>query len=136
MRKLNISTLIAAVAFVGGITVLPASPALAQSGSRLCGKTALTPSGAIGILYEARDDDKSYSKQCSEAINTADEKIKADAKLSMLTWTTQSKATCESVGPMFQSGNSEQDMCKNMEAKKGYLVTMTKSTNSTDYAKQ
>lgn len=117
------------------VSVVPATPAMAQSGSRLCGWSAPTPTGYIGILYEARQDDASYSQQCDEAVDEINSEIKSNPNLKSLTWTKHYKATCESVGEKFMSSNSPKDMCDKMEAKKGYQVVKTTSTNSTTYTK-
>lgn len=133
LKKIGITTLAAAIALSGGLTVLPASPAFAQSGSRLCGYSAYMPKGVIGILFEARQDDASYSLQCDEAVKSAWSKIQANAQLKKLTWTKHYKETCESVGGMFVSSNSPVDMCDKMEAGQGYQVTMSVPTNTTTY---
>lgn len=135
MKKIGITTLAAAMALSGGLTVLPATPAFAQAGSRLCGYTAATPSGAIGILYEARQDDASYSYQCDEVVKRVLADIQHNKQLNKLTWKKQYKETCESVGAMFVSSNSPADMCENMEAGRPYQVTKTNATNSTAYDK-
>lgn len=136
MKKFGITTLTAAIALSGGLTVLPASPAFAQSGSRICGYTAKTPTGALGLVFEARQDDAGYSMICDKAVETVWKKIQSNPQLKQLTWTKQYKATCESVGGMFMSSNSPQDMCDKMEANESYQVTKSASTNSTTYAKQ
>ncbi len=138
--KLSGMTGAIATAFTGALLVaLPAAPAYAQSGSRLCGYSAPGQSGSyIGILYEARQNDASYSQQCEEAISKSWSKIQSDANLKALTWTKHSKETCESVGTKFQSSNSPQDMCDKMEAKVGYLVKKIPSATgaTTTYEKQ
>ena len=129
-----------ATAFTGAFLVaLPAAPAYAQSGSRLCGYSAPGQSGSyVGLLYEARQNDASYSKQCDEAVSKSWSKIQANPDLKAMTWTKHYKATCESVGSYFQSTNSPQDMCEKMEAKQGYLVKKIPSATgaTTTYEKQ
>lgn len=136
MKKIGIISLAAAVALTGSMTVLPTSPAYGQSGSRMCGWTANTPSGVLGLLYEARDNDASYGKQCDEAISKMWDSIQKNPQLKALSWTKRRKETCESVGGAFMSANSPQDMCDMMEAKVGYKVTKNKASNSTTYEKQ
>lgn len=53
--------------------------------------------------------------------------------MKQLKWTKRYKETCESVGGMFMSGNSPQDMCDKMEANQPYQVVKTNSSNSTTY---
>jgi len=67
------------------LTLVPGQ-ASAQSGSRLCGYVSIGPALKIGLLYEARTKDASYSKQCSTAISEFWDAIKKDATLSALTW--------------------------------------------------
>jgi len=140
ISKLTGMTGAIATAFTGALLVaLPAAPAYAQSGSRLCGYSAPGASGSyIGLLYEARQRDASYSKQCNEAISKTWSKIQSDPQLKALSWTKHDKATCESVGANFQSANSPQDMCEKMEAKQGYLVKKIPSATgaTTTYEKQ
>jgi hypothetical protein len=139
-NKLTGMTGAIATAFTGALLVtLPAAPAYAQSGSRLCGYSAPGQSGSyIGLVYEARQKDASYSKQCDEAISKIWSKIQSDPQLKAMTWTKHSKATCESVGANFQSANSPQDMCDKMEAKQPYLVKKIPSATgvTTTYEKQ
>lgn len=136
MKKFGTAALAAAVALTGSMTVLPASPAFAQSGSRMCGYSANTPSGALGLLFEARQDDAGYSYKCDQAVSKIWRDIQSNAQLKQLTWTKHYKETCESVGGQFMSGNSPQDMCDKMEANQGYKVTKTNASNSTTYEKQ
>jgi hypothetical protein len=136
MKKISITTLAAAVALSGGLTVLPTAPAFAQSGSRLCGFTAPTPAGTLGLLFEARQDDAAYSYICDQAVAKMQRTINTTPQLKSLTWTKHYKETCESVGGAFMSSNSPQDMCDKMEANQGYQVTKTNSSNSTAYVKQ
>lgn len=132
----HMRTILAIALALPSAALLPAAPALAQSGSRICGWTAATPDGAIGIVYEARQHDASYSRQCDEAVSTIKGKIDSDAKLKSLTWTKKYKETCESVGGLFVSGNnSSSDMCDKMEAKVAYTVQKSKSQNATTFTK-
>jgi hypothetical protein len=138
--KLTVVTGAIATAFTGALLVnLPAAPALAQSGSRLCGYSAPGASGSyVGLLYEARQNDASYSKQCDEAVSKSWSKIQSDPQLKAMTWTKHYKATCESVGANFESTDSPKDMCSKMEAKKGYLVKKIPAATgaTTTYEKQ
>jgi hypothetical protein len=140
ISKLTGMTGAIATAFSGALLVtLPAAPAYAQSGSRLCGYSAPGASGSyIGLLYEARQKDASYGKQCDQAISKIWSKIQSDPQLKALTWTKHRKETCESVGSKFQSSNSPQDMCEKMEAKQPYLVKKIPSATgaTTTYEKQ
>ncbi len=113
-----------ATVFTGALLVaLPAAPAFAQSGSRLCGYSAPLPNeGRIGLLFEARQNDASYSRECSEAIDSIWNTIKADPQLKNFTWTRHEKEKCEDVSNHFAVA----DMCDQMEAKAGYLVKKTK----------
>lgn len=132
----SMSGVIAAAVLSASLSVVTAGPAMAQSGSRLCGWSAPTPTGYVGILYEARQKDASYGKQCSEAISSINSTIQGDAQLKNLTWTKHEKATCESVGSHFMSSNSQQDMCEKMEAKQPYQVVKTNASNTTTYTKK
>ena len=109
-----------ATVFTGALLVaLPAAPAFAQSGSRLCGYSAPLPNeGRIGLLFEARQNDASYSRECSEAIDSIWNTIKADPQLKNFTWTRHEKEKCEDVSNHFAVA----DMCDQMEAKAGYLA--------------
>ena len=131
--------------------LLAAPMAYAQSGSRLCGWTADLPPGAVlgtstlpaggkmGILYEARDDDASYHKQCDDVISKVKSSIDGDADLKGFPWTKVKRATCESVGSAFVStANPNVDMCQYMGAKKAYTVikpynSPSKTAASTTY---
>lgn len=135
MKSISITTIAAAIAFVGGMAVLPASPALAQSGSRLCGKIATTPTGAMAILYEAREKETSYSEECQKAEEKAAASIQANPKLNQLQWANLHKEVCESVSDRLTE-KTVHDICDYMEARTGYLVTYTKSTKATSYEKQ
>ncbi|MFN3314149.1 MAG: hypothetical protein ACK46Q_11875 [Hyphomonas sp.] len=131
----SMSGVIAAAVISASLSVVTAGPAMAQSGSRLCGWSAPTPTGYIGILYEARQKDASYTKQCNEAIDKINATIQGNPQLKALTWTKHNKATCESVGNSFMSSNSQQDMCEKMTAKEPYQVVKTNATNTTTYTK-
>lgn len=111
------------------------SPAAAQSGSRLCGLTADIPvnavikgekypfGGKIGLLYECKDEDKSYREQCDRVIAEF-KRTAGDAELRVLTWREVKRDTCESVGHGFVSTASPStDMCAMMDAKIPYTVT-------------
>ena len=77
----------------------------------------------IGLLYEARDDDASYHKQCDEAIQETIYKINGNAQLKTMKWKTIERFTCEAVGNMgFINPGQNPDICDNMEAKQGYKV--------------
>jgi len=131
----SMSGVIAAAVLSASLSVVTAGPAMAQSGSRLCGYTAPTPTGYIGILYEARQKDAAYTQACSQAISSINYKISRTSELKSLNWTKHEKATCESVGKYFMSSNSPQDMCDKMQAKLSYQVVKTNATNSTVYTK-
>ena len=136
LTSISVSGALAAAVLAGALSVVTAGPAMAQSGSRLCGWSAPTPTGYVGILYEARQNDATYNMQCDGAISKIQAKIKKDPQLKSLTWTKHEKATCESVGGFFMSSNSPQDMCDKMEADHAYQVVKTNSSNSTTYTKQ
>jgi len=133
VRTLSLSSIAAAIAsaVLAPVAITTPTPALAQSGSRLCGWTTDVPAKgmAMGILYEVRTADKSDGKQCSTVIDKVQKKIAADPTLSQLTWTKVEKATCESVGEKFKStDHTNGDMCDYMQAKTPY--TVTKSTKA------
>ncbi len=117
-----------ALAIVGiGVLTASAGVANAQSGSRLCGWVAVETAVKIGLLYEARQNDASYTKQCDTAISEFEDEIKKDAQLSAMTWTKIRKKSCEHVGKLGlaytqSSGNLKNDICNKMEAKKTYKV--------------
>jgi len=118
------------------LTLVPGQ-ASAQSGSRLCGYVSIGPALKIGLLYEARTKDASYSKQCSTAISEFWDAIKKDATLSALTWEKISKKSCEHVGKLGlaytqSSGNLKNDICDKMTAKKAYKV-MKQGTQPTTF---
>ena len=142
-RTLSLSSIAAvmAAAVLAPVGIATPTPAMAQSGSRLCGWTTEVPAKgvAIGILYEVRTKDASDGKQCKTVIEKAQRKIASDPKLSAMTWTKVEKATCESVGEKFKSTtNTNGDMCDYMEAKQAYTVnksTAEDRTSTTTYAK-
>jgi hypothetical protein len=135
------------------LSLIAPSTVFAQSGSRLCGWTATMPAGTslsgttlplggkIGLLYEARQNDSSYSKQCDTVIDEFNSAIKKDPVMSTFTWKKIHKDTCESVGDEFTStAQTKHDMCDNMEAKKAYSVVKPFNTKeggaaSTSYTK-
>ena len=117
------------------LTLLPAAPALAQSGSRLCGWTAATANGGYrGLLIEIRQNDSDANKDCGDATNFL-KYYYVDKDTENLTWTKQKMNTCENVGKFFMSANSPQDMCDKMEANKNYSVSLDKAANATNYIK-
>ena len=122
-------------------TLLGPIAAHAQSGSRLCGWTSKVEKDGkalqvLGMLYEARQKDASYDKQCDEAIDEMKKGIDKDPKLSTLSWQKVHKDTCESVGKDFASKtNSNTDMCDYMEAKKPYNVIKDNTKDTTSYTK-
>jgi len=132
----SMSGIIAAAVLSASLSVVTAGPAMAQSGSRLCGWSAPSPTGYIGILYEARQKDATYTKKCNTAIDDIYGKIQSNPQLKNLTWTKHNKATCESVGGNFMSSNSPQDMCQKMSANNAYQVVKTNASNTTVYTKQ
>lgn len=137
MEKMLKSLMLGAgVAVAGGITAL-AMPniAHAQSGSRLCGLTAPTPTGYIGYLYEARQDDVDYTSNCNDATNSYIIMLKSNGDLDKYAWHQWTKEPCENVGVYFESSNSGKDMCDNMKANQDYTVTKDKASNKTTYQK-
>jgi hypothetical protein len=115
---------------------LAPSLALAQSGSRLCGYVAIETPTKIGLLYEARDDDASYHKQCDVAINETMDKINGNAQLKTMKWKKIERFKCEEVGNMgFINPGQSPDICDNMAAKQGYKVMKQGKANAT-YEKQ
>ena len=133
MNKFGIISLVAAVALAGGMTVLPASPAFAQAGSRICGWTAVTPTGANGLLYEIRVDASNSTEMCRKVIEEFRSKIQSDSNLKALTWVKQYRVECETAGSQFLSANSPRDMCDMMQIQTAYIVTKTTASNSTTY---
>ena len=118
------------------IGALVPSLAQAQSGSRLCGYVAIETPTKIGLLYEARDDDASYHKQCEEAINKTMDSIKGNAQLKTMKWKKIERFKCEEVGNMgFVNPGQSPDICDNMESKQGYKVMKQGKANAT-YEKQ
>ena len=142
-RTLSLSSIAAvmAAAVIAPVGMTTSTPAVAQSGSRLCGWTTEVPEKgvAIGILYEVRTADKTDGKQCNAVIDKAQKKIADDPTLSKMSWTKVSKATCESVGEKFKStAQGNVDMCDYMEAKKPYMVkksTAADRSSTTSYEK-
>jgi len=149
MKGLSTRTLHGSAALLGAIVlsglVLPAV-VHTQSGSRLCGWTLevvdakLGPVQTLGALYEARQDDASYTTKCNTAINDSKSALQKkglpytfDGKDGEKNkWVQQNKDTCEHVGALFtsaykkpdgKSDYSSTDMCDNMAANKGYQVT-------------
>lgn len=118
------------------IGALVPSLAQAQSGSRLCGYVAIETPTKIGLLYEARDDDASYHKQCEEAINKTMDSIKGNAQLKTMKWKKIERFKCEEVGNMgFVNPGQSPDICDAMQAKQGYKVMKQGKANAT-YEKQ
>ena len=112
------------------------SLAQAQSGSLLCGHVAIETPTKIGLLYEARDDDASYYKQCKEAISKTMDKINGNAQLKSMKWKKIERFKCEEVGNMgFVNPGQSPDICDAMQAKQGYKVMKQGSANAT-YEKQ
>ena len=117
----------AALALASAVVTFTAGEANAQKGSRLCGYVAVATPMKIGLLYEARQKDASYKKQCSEVISKMGNEIKKDPTLSKMVWTKIDKKTCEDVGKMGlaytnDKGVLQNDICEKMEAKKAYKV--------------
>jgi hypothetical protein len=132
MKLTTLVRLTTSVALLASVMAAP-SVAFAQSGSRLCGWTAMVPNGqVVGLLYEARDKDASYHKQCDEAISKMKSGIDKDPTLKQLQWTEVKRATCESVGKYFTStAKPSADMCDYMGAKSGYKVVKESAANTT-----
>lgn len=131
MKNITATTLAVAIALSGGLTLLPASPAFAQSNSKLCGYTAVTPTGTIGLLYEGYTPNSSYMKQCDLAVARIWKKIQNDPQLSQLTWTKQYNKRCEEVGVNFVTAQTNSDICDMMASKLYWQVTKTTSTDTT-----
>jgi len=112
-------------------------PAYAQSGSRLCGWTATNSNGdTIGLLYEAKTSESSYSKQCDEAISSGETTFKKDPNLSKLQWTKIHKEQCDTLGKQFTStSHTMADMCDYMAEKHQYNVQRLKDGSKTVYTK-
>lgn len=133
MKKFSIGVFLAAIALTAGTTVVPVTPAFAQSGSRICGySTAKSPSGPLGFLTEVRQAETSYSLICDGVVKNAWDKIQRDPTLKNLTWVKHYKETCESVGTLFVSSNSPQDMCDMMQNNEDYMVQKN-ADNKTRY---
>jgi hypothetical protein len=135
-RKFNMKIIHYPVLAILALGALAPSLALAQSGSRLCGYVAIETPTKIGLLYEARDDDASYHKQCAEAIDETMDKIKGNAQLKTMNWKKIERFKCEEVGNMgFINPGQSPDICDNMQAKQGYKVMKQGKANAT-YEKQ
>lgn len=120
------------------LTVCALAPniAQAQSGSRLCGHVSVDGPVKVGLLYEARQKDASYNKQCDEAIKETMDKIESNPQLKAMHWEKVKKATCEDIGNRgFVNKGQSPDMCDNMEAKQAYKVMKQGEANAT-YEKQ
>lgn len=116
--------------------LLPATPALAQSGSRICGYTAPNDEGTIGLVWEGHMEDSDYGAQCNNAINTFALTIQKTPELKKLQWTKYDKVTCETVGAMFKSQTTpDVDMCGYTITGQNYQVQRTSKTNKTTYTK-
>lgn len=110
--------------------------AQAQSGSRLCGHVAVDTPTKIGLLYEARDNDASYHKQCDEAISKTQDAINKNAQLKSMQWKTIKRWKCEEVGNLgFVNKGESADICDKMEAKVPYKVVKQPNASAT-YTKQ
>ena len=137
IRALSLSSLAAviAAALLVPVGIATPTPAFAQSGSRLCGWITEIPTKgmAIGLLYEARQKDSSYSKQCDEVVSEMQKTIEKDPTLSAMTWTKVYKATCESVGDKFidSKDHKSNDMCDYMGSKEAYKVQKSTATDKT-----
>lgn len=119
------------------MSALIAPTVSAQAGSRLCGWTADVPVGAvldptltypqggkIAYLYEARESDDSYQKQCDNAIADFEKTIQADTVQRTYAWKKVKRNDCPSVGSEFTSkAQASTDMCDNMEGKKPYFIS-------------
>ncbi len=93
-------------------TLLPAAPAIAQSGSRICGYTSTNDEGNIGFVYEARTTSNTYGKDCREANDAFWTKIQADPALKRLQWIRREKISCEDAGALFKSKtHPNDDLC-------------------------
>jgi len=121
---------------IGGVLVALSSQAQAQSGSRLCGHVAVDTPMKIGLLYEARDNDASYHKQCDEAISKTWDSINKNPQLQAMKWRQIKRWKCEDVGNLgFVNPGQSSDICDNMDAKVGYKVMKQGAGNAT-YEKQ
>lgn len=135
MRRYYTKTIAIALAVSWCVVALQASPAHAQSGSRICGYTASTPTGAVGLLLEARIGDNDYNKQCDDAISESWNTIQNDAQLKQLKWTRRIKNACEDIGVIFKTSKITSDICDPMNSKELYKVTKTTSLDSTTLEK-
>jgi hypothetical protein len=140
LRLSSLAAVVAAI-FLAPVGVITPVPALAQSGSRLCGWTSEGPAKgqATGLLLEARTGDDDYHRQCSDFIESAQKKIAADGALSPLQWRKVERAACDSVGHLFQStAHPNEDMCDYMWSKTPYKVQRSiqaDKTSATTYDK-
>ncbi len=113
------------------ISTLAPSIAQAQSGSRLWGHISVNGPVKIGLLYEARQKDASYNKQCEEAIKGMMDRIQSNPQLKAMQWETVKKNTCEDIGNRgFANKGQSPDICDNMEAKHGYTVMKQGEANA------
>jgi hypothetical protein len=141
--SLRLSSLAAVVAAVllAPVGIIAPVPALAQSGSRLCGWTSEGPAKgqATALLLEVRTGDDDYHRQCSDFIESAQKKIAADGALSRLQWRKVERAACDSVGQAFRStAQPDEDMCAYMWSKTPYKVQrsmLADKTTATTYDK-
>ena len=108
-------------------------PALAQSGSRICGY--LAKKEKIAISYEARKKEAFYSRTCKSAMNEIKDKINKDPKLKNLKWTSTHKATCESVGSFLVKKGENTDICQKMKANCAYIITTNPKTLENTFKK-
>lgn len=133
MMKIYRTKMLAAIALVGTFGFLPGEPAHAQSGSRICGHTAPTPTGIVGFLLEARIGDNDYNKQCDDAITTSWNTIQNDAQLKKLNWTRRIKNACEDVGAAFATSKTTSDICHPMNSKQLYKITKVAAADATTF---
>lgn len=137
IHALSLSSLAAVIAAALLVPVGIATPTLAfaQSGSRLCGWITEIPTKgiAIGLLYEARQKDSSYSKQCDTAVSDMKSAIEKDPTLSAMTWTKVYKESCETVGDKFidSKDHKSNDMCDYMGSKQPYKVQKSTAADKT-----
>jgi len=136
--KLLKACALAVVSF--GMIAASAGVANAQKGSRLCGWVAVETPIKIGLLYEARKKDASYKTQCKKVISEMNDEIKKDAQLSAMKWTKIDKKDCEHVGKLGlaytdSKGQSKNDICEKMEAKKAYKVIKSGPKAATTFTK-
>lgn len=97
---------------LSGSALVPAAPAIAQSGSRICGYTSTNDEGNIGFVYEARTTSNTYGKDCRDATDAFWAKIQADPALKRLQWIRREKISCEDAGALFKStSHPNEDLC-------------------------